>query len=1304
METKGTTDLSQWNPDKVKEISLKGNWGFYWKELLDPIKIQKGEIPKGEWRSSQGVWSGKRGSTGYASYLMKVEGLRPGNYVLGKTYIYNSFKIFVINPQKIQKVFDIGDVSKKKMEDAPFMDNLAGSFSVGEGPFYILVQVSNYSFRNGGIYGLLKLTSKKQHDEDSSRSMVLDSFVIGSLIIVAIYHYFIFFLRPQDKLSLWFASAVFFLALRAYFGSGYIHWAFTDNSFFGLNIKSRLYYLTFYPSAFFFSTFLNHVLEEALNKKFMKMVKIHFFILTFLTLFFSVEYYANQYILYSFYLLLFFGVLYILLTFCVLIFKKQYHFVPSFIPTLVLCSGALHDVVINFYVDNPMYITSYMIVIFILLQSYNIAKKNSIAHNTAEKLSKDLEKEVKIQTKEAVDAKEKAEFSEKKVSELINNMRQSVFIIGKDGQIIDPISTFSQEIFGENIQGKDIYETLYKNLDKKSEVYSKILTCLAHIFDADDLQWLMMHDLLPQRVLYRKDEETSEKILRVVYTPLYNTEEKLERLMLVIEDITEVENLEKQMLKEREEGSKKSHVIQELVANKKEDLNLFFSDTIKAFKRSLVIWKNLRVLILDKKPLIGLDILLRDLHTIKGNSRIYGLTHISKVTHRVETEFTRMRKIPFDEWSQDYLSQFTQELYDLQGQINEYLWLAEEILGVESDEDKKIKEEYHEGLKELEYWLGHLHHPSYTKVSDGSDDFGLLEKIETLEPEYCEQIFSSIKRSFHGVKGIARTTGNKELSNIIHLAESMIFKMEERTATPEEIKEDLFPALEIMRRESNLIFYNSSLFDSLDINVDLWSEIFLEYFNVLHLWKNRKGSDLTQFNRSMYLLYGKLSGNHFYYVPVVLRTLYDFLEVNLKDSEEKIEFCLKKIWEFLALVIMLDTNNKVDASLRKKLIGVVQKIRLESIDDWTQISKGFKLNSEIGEPLILLSSLKKILMAGHSLEEFKGVISYFNLGNENNYHNLIPTQDISFKFNDIYIILKQTLKDGSNDFSLLDELSSDNEINLELVDNVKKFLSHENPIWFQYLLKVDFIRLFKNYGSVDEMTEQEERPETYDILSENFYRVKKSISELIEKEESKKDLDFYFHGLLEVPLKYSFRNIKTMVNDIGKTLGKKIVLNLRGDQCSMDKESLSLLKDAVIHLVRNAIDHGIESPTERIKRGKSDVGEIAIHCRDEGLDKIKIEIKDNGQGINEDVVCKKAIEKGLLTKDDVIKLSDEERIEIIFKPGFSTKEEVTEISGRGIGMDVVKMNLEKIGGDIKIKNRKGEGTQFDISLNKKFRI
>ena len=145
-----------------------------------------------------------------------------------------------------------------------------------------------------------------------------------------------------------------------------------------------------------------------------------------------------------------------------------------------------------------------------------------------------------------------------------------------------------------------------------------------------------------------------------------------------------------------------------------------------------------------------------------------------------------------------------------------------------------------------------------------------------------------------------------------------------------------------------------------------------------------------------------MSGNQFYYVPVVIRTLYDFLEANLKDSEEKIEFCLKKIWEFLVLMVMLDTNSKVDVSLRKKLIIQLKKINLESIDDWVNMSKGFKLKDEVGVPLPLLTSLKKILLAGYSLKDYESVITYFNLGNENNYYNLVPIQDISFKFNDIY--------------------------------------------------------------------------------------------------------------------------------------------------------------------------------------------------------------------------------------------------------------------------------------------------------------
>ena len=136
--------------------------------------------------------------------------------------------------------------------------------------------------------------------------------------------------------------------------------------------------------------------------------------------------------------------------------------------------------------------------------------------------------------------------------------------------------------------------------------------------------------------------------------------------MYVIEDITEVERLEKEMIKEREKGNKKSILIQELVVNKKEDLNFFFEDTIKIFNKAMTNWKNLRTLISEKKPLVNLEDFLRDLHTIKGNSRIYGLSLISNYTHEIETKFSELRLKSFDKWTSNDTSELTQDLYGLQ--------------------------------------------------------------------------------------------------------------------------------------------------------------------------------------------------------------------------------------------------------------------------------------------------------------------------------------------------------------------------------------------------------------------------------------------------------------------------------------------------------------------------------------------------------------------------------------------------------------------------------------------------------------
>ena len=167
---------------------------------------------------------------------------------------------------------------------------------------------------------------------------------------------------------------------------------------------------------------------------------------------------------------------------------------------------------------------------------------------------------------------------------------------------------------------------------------------------------------------------------------------------------------------------------------------------------------------------------------------------------------------------------------------------------------------------------------------------------------------------------------------------------------------------------------------------------------------------------------------------------------------------------------------------------------------------------------------------------------------------------------------------------------------------------------------------------------------------------------------------------------------------MSKALGKKIKFSLKGEQGSLSKSELALLKDGIVHLVRNSVDHGIEEPEKRRKSNKEDFGLIGINCFMGNDNKLNLEIKDDGKGINPDFIIEKALSKKFVTKEQIDKMSDLEKLNIIFLPNFSTKENVTEISGRGVGMDVVKKNLEKIGASIDLKTAVGEGTTFTIKL------
>ena len=181
-----------------------------------------------------------------------------------------------------------------------------------------------------------------------------------------------------------------------------------------------------------------------------------------------------------------------------------------------------------------------------------------------------------------------------------------------------------------------------------------------------------------------------------------------------------------------------------------------------------------------------------------------------------------------------------------------------------------------------------------------------------------------------------------------------------------------------------------------------------------------------------------------------------------------------------------------------------------------------------------------------------------------------------------------------------------------------------------------------------------------------------------------------------MPLEGLFNKMKRLVRDVSLKMEKKIDLAVSGQETEMDKNVIDEIADPLVHILRNAIDHGVESPQKRLEKGKPEMGNISLSARYEG-NEILIEIKDDGNGIHREVILRKAEEKGLLTKSPDL-MSDKEVFMLIFEPGFSTAAKVTDISGRGVGMDVVKKNIEKLRGSIEIESVPSKGSTFTLRI------
>jgi two-component system chemotaxis sensor kinase CheA len=182
-----------------------------------------------------------------------------------------------------------------------------------------------------------------------------------------------------------------------------------------------------------------------------------------------------------------------------------------------------------------------------------------------------------------------------------------------------------------------------------------------------------------------------------------------------------------------------------------------------------------------------------------------------------------------------------------------------------------------------------------------------------------------------------------------------------------------------------------------------------------------------------------------------------------------------------------------------------------------------------------------------------------------------------------------------------------------------------------------------------------------------------------------------------LPIESVFNRLPRVVRDVASKQGKQIEFIVEGKDTELDRSVIEEIGDPLLHLIRNGVDHGIEKPEDRVAAGKSPAGRLKLSAQ-HADSFIVIALEDDGKGIDVEAVKRKAVERGVISQEQADRMSDREAVQLIFAPGLSTAEKLSDVSGRGVGMDVVRANVEKINGSVEVETRKGYGTTFTIRL------
>ena len=915
--------------------------------------------------------------------------------------------------------------------------------------------------------------------------------------------------------------------------------------------------------------------------------------------------------------------------------------------------------------------------------SFNKMKDNlKISHEKLKDYAENLEEKVKLATREIEEEKNK-------VGNLLNNMKQAIFSVDGKGHIIPPVSDYASEVFGEDIINKNIYDILYRDVDPKSELYANINTVFALIFGEDIIQFEIAEYYLPERMLVVDQKTGDKKALKISNAPLWDEDELLTHLMYVIEDVTEKEKLELEIEEKKKSNEKNISIITEMANSDLEEVRFFLNNAAKLVEDSMSLAK------MVPKEKIVLEEIFRALHTLKGNARVFKFDSISSLTHLTEDKVTTIKKKIED--GEEFTPTRTtynpiiDDLYSLNQEVNEYSSLAKKVFRIENEFEKRV-------MNDVENYITDIDNIIDQRIISQSVFFKSKESKKEKRKFFDEIVnnppskdtIQDLHRVTHSLKGALRSHSSlKDLSEFAHMFEQSIDGIGEmKSEDIDDFTTNFVEAIFELKSSLGPFFTRKESNRYTSIFLEEWIAVFELIYNLTLNYDEKKEELTPQFSESVNSLFREAERLNCALIVKMCRDMKNFIKKPKPYIWKIIPTIISDLWTFMALLSKMEfSKHSVD-------------------EDLIRIYNNFKSAEEIFEE----SKVKAEQLLYTEISKHQGFLILGLLSN---------LQRKKLPLSDFFVVAKKWVRTGGN---LVDAFIyppntavgshhivgafANADFSKGLPDKFKELINNGDPIaesllyffqedsFYTYLKLIDVSQLVDSFYLLQEDGEEQViKVRTWPVVLKNLDK----LEELAEK-CGDEDIRRAVKKLKDIPVVPALSKFKSMVNEIADRLSKDVEFNIQGTNVTMDKDSFNTLQDAIVHILRNSLDHGIEDPSDRKKAGKKSEGSIFLSCEERENDFINLVIKDDGKGINPDIISKKAVEKGIYTEDQISKLSEKEIIEIIFEPSFSQKESVDELSGRGIGMDVVRKNIESLHGTIEINSKVGEGTEFILNF------